>query len=97
MPQVLTVRRHLHQQSAGVVVDDALEGIYTVERTAPAHLHKMIDIALAVSHQTSRKVGVFVAIAMETLCPVEVLGISGECQHDERRQQCDSFGCFHIE
>jgi hypothetical protein len=34
---------------------------------------------------------------MEILGPIEMLGVGGEGQHDERRQQNDSIGCFHIE
>ena len=97
VPQVLPVGRHLHQQQTDVVVGDTLERVYGVEPAAGAHLHQAVGVALAVSHQTPGKVHVIVAIAIVTLRPFKLLGVGGEGQQDERRQQDDSLGCFHIE
>ena len=102
-PDDISLRRDFHDARVGILglraVRRERQQVLPVDGSAVGELSGDIEVALRIGDGADDVVPILARrfLAGVRFHPVEVLGMSGEGQHDERCQQNDSLDCFHFE
>ena len=103
LPDNIALRRDFHDARVGILRLPAMrrerQQFLSVDGGAVGKLPGNIKIALRIGDGADDVVPILARrfLAGVRFHPVEMLGVGGEGQHDERRQQNDSLDCFHFE